>query len=349
MIFQKDFEAIYSMACIPYERLSGKSILISGATGLIGSTFVKAIEYYNHHYNLNCTIYALVRDLNKGRKVLGDNIILVEGAVEKTINLKEKIDYIIHSACPTESLYMVSNPVEVIQASVTGTINLLDMAKSCSAGFLFVSSMEVYGEVNNEQPLTENDLGYLNPLVIRNCYPVSKRMCEMIVASYASEYNVNAKSIRLAQTFGPGIRYDDKRVFAMMARSVIEGKDIVLKTKGESRHPYLYVTDAVSAMLTVLLNGEKGQSYNAANPSTYCSIYEMAELVINKFGQNKSCIRIMESDTNIYPKTTFLNLDIEKISLLKWKPTLNLQEMYDKLISYISNLTAKAVGLQKPD
>lgn len=334
-IFVDDCECLYKCKFIPWERLCGKSILISGATGLIGSSLVRALDHYNTEYGLNCCVIALVRDTEKAKKLFGERITLIHGNVESKLDLAADVDYIIHGACPTASAFMISNPVEVIKASILGTMNLLEIAKDKGATFLFLSSMEVYGEVKTEELLCEDDLGYVDPLVIRNCYPESKRMCEAIVASYAKEYGIDAMSIRLAQTFGPGIDYSDKRVFAMMARSVIEGHDIVLKTKGESRHPYLYTSDALSAILTVLLKGEAGKSYNAANASSYCSIYEMGEMVANEFGDGKCQVKVSNDDSSMYPNTTYLNLDISAITALGWKAEIDLKEMYSRLIEYM--------------
>lgn len=320
---------------IPWDRLCNSNLLITGATGLIGSSLIRVLEYYNQEHNLNCRLFALVRDANKARCLFGERVELIIGNVEERLKFDEKLDYIIHCACPTASDYMISNPVEVIKASVVGTINLLDVAKIMGASFLYLSSMEVYGEIKTEKTLAEDDLGYINPLTIRSCYPESKRLCEAIVSSYAEEYGVDAKSVRLAQTFGPGIKFSDKRVFAMIARSVINGTDIIFKTKGESKHPYLYISDAISAMLTVLLKGDAGKSYNASNPETYCSIYEMGIFVANEFGQGLCKVKTEDGDASMYPNTTYLNLDISSISKLGWFPLVNLSEMYFRLIEYM--------------
>ncbi len=333
--FCEEFESIYCDCEIPWSKLYKHNILVTGATGLIGSTLVRALLYMNEKHELDCRIFVFVRDEMRASELFDSKVNIVKGSVESFLMIAEKMDYIIHGACPTASAYMVSNPVEVIKASILGTLNLIEKAKSDNATFLFLSSMEIYGEISEEHIVSEEKYGYVDPLVIRSCYPESKRSCEMIVASYAKEYGVNSKSIRLAQTFGPGIKYDDPRVFAMMARSVIEGNDIVLKTKGESKHPYLYVTDAVSAILTVLLKGEKGKSYNASNPMTHCSIYEMGLMVADKFGNGNITIRVEGNRQNIYPNTTFLNLDISRIRTLGWKPKYNLEEMYRKLIEYL--------------
>ena len=153
---------------------------------------------------------------------------------------------------------------------------------------------------------------------------MKRKLCE--------EYGVPAVSIRLAQTFGPGVDYNDKRVFAMMTRNAMDGKDIVLATKGTSRHPYLYTAQAVTAVLTVLLKGEPGETYNAANPSTYCSIFEMGEMVAREVAGGKISVRVDENgDASKYPAPSYLNMDISKISALGWKPEHDLVWMYKRL------------------
>jgi nucleoside-diphosphate-sugar epimerase len=139
----------------------------------------------------------------------------------------------------------------------------------------------------------------------------------------------------LTQTFGPGVRYNDGRVFAEFARCAIEGRDIVLHTKGETKRSYLYTEDAVNAILTVLINGGVGEAYNAANEETYCSIYEMAELVATKCAYGKIQVKIEEEDTSTFgfAPTLHLNLDTGKLQKLGWVPQTTLIDMYYQLIS----------------
>lgn len=181
--------------------------------------------------------------------------------------------------------------------------------------------------------VSESELGYIDPLNIRSCYPESKRMCENLCACYAAEYEVPVYQVRLAQTFGPGISYEDKRVFAMMARKAIEGKDIILQTKGTSKHPYVYTAQAVTAIFTVLLGGKSGEAYNVSNPETYCSIYEMGKLVSEKVANGKIKVIVAKNgDISKYPVPSCLKLDISKIENLGWKPEHNLLWMYNRLI-----------------
>ena len=343
-IFKEDLEWI-SGADLPWEKLIGSNILVTGATGLIGMTAVHALIHASRKRELGLHVYALVRDPEKAARVFGDlcgapGLTLIKGTMEELPPLPDKISYWIHGACPTASAFMIEHPVRVIRTSLEGTINLLEKAvHSETKGFVFLSSMEAFGEVREEKLLDENALGTVDLSRVRSCYPESKRMCEMICTSYAKEYGVPAMSIRLAQTFGPGVDYDDRRVFAMMTRNAINGEDIVLATKGTSRHPYLYTAQAVTAILTVLLCGAPGETYNAANPATYCSIYEMGEMVAREVAGGKICVKVDEKgDASRYPAPSFLKMDISKIERLGWKPEHDLVWMYRRLESYLRSV-----------
>ena len=197
--------------------------------------------------------------------------------------------------------------------------------------------MEIYGGSEREEKLTDTSPCNLDTMRARSSYPESKRLCESLCAAYASEYDVPAKAVRLTQTFGPGVSPIDKRVFAEFARCAIEKRDIVLKTKGETKHNYLYTEDAASAILTVLLYGKAGEAYNAANEDTYCSIYEMARLVSDTFGNG--VVRIEEGDAEKlgYAPIAKMNLSAAKLRALGWEPQTDLKTMFSALIADIKN------------
>ncbi len=339
--FIMDLKNLISCEYIPWNKLQDKTILVTGATGVIGYNLVRGLLYANNNKKLNMRILVLVRDIEKARKkyekqLKESNVLsFLIGSVESLPCISERVDYIVHGASPTKSAYFIENPVETIKTAVIGTINMLEVAKHNNVqGFVYLSSMEVYGISTAEGVLAEADLGYLNSINIRNCYPESKRQCEALCAAYASEYQIPAMSIRLAQTFGLGVDRYDSRVFAEFARCVVENKDIALLTDGNSKRCYLYTMDAVSAILTVLLKGEAGQAYNAANPGTYCSIKEMAEMVVNKFGDGRIKVKMIDDEkgSKKFSSEHFYNLGITKISDMGWKARLNLEEMYYVLI-----------------
>ena len=322
--------------------LKNKTILITGATGLIGSMCCKALSEIGKNNDLGLTVVALARNAKRAEEVLADvmenqNIVLCDQPLTSALHFDEKIDYIIHTACPTASNTFITQPVETVQAIVNGTMNVLELAKQTGCeSVVYLSSMEAYGQILHEDLLSPENVGYVNPLSLRSCYPEGKRMAENLCIGYYSEYQVPVKAIRLAQTFGPGIPVSDGRVFAQFIRSALNGENIVMFTEGGAKRMYLDTMDAVNAVITVLLKGESGQVYNAGNPATYSSIREMAELVIREFGNGKCELVIDRSkDVGQYPPDNMLNLDVSPLMNLGWKPKYELKEMYTRMIDNV--------------
>lgn len=340
-VYMEDLESIVANKAVDWDKLKDGTVLVTGATGLIGSNIVNALLYANKVKNSNITVVALVRNIDKAVYVFGtpesfDNkLVFVQGTVENLPHIDCEIDYIIHGASPTASSFFINNPVETIKTAVWGTDNMLQLAKEKQVkGFVYLSSMEVYGLPEKSTKVTENMIGALSPLVTRNSYPLSKQQCESLCVAYSSEYGVPAKIARLTQTFGPGVKYDDGRVFAEFARCVIEKRNIVLKTKGETERDYLYTADAVTAILTILLRGENGQAYSVANEDTYCSIAQMADTVAML---GKICVEFQLQDVEKlgYAPTLYMDLDTSKLKSLGWKPETNLKDMYTRMIADI--------------
>lgn len=324
------------------QELSGKTLLVTGATGLIGSNIIK---YLLQQKKIGCKIMAFVRNADKAKRIFEndtDNIELIVGDVtdSKCINsINEKVDYIIHAASFTSSKQFVENPVEVIETSINGTLNLLELARKNNVrGFVYTSSMEVYGTPADDTKIAETHNTDIDTMETRASYPESKRMCEALCRAYFSEYGVQTKVARLTQTFGEGVSYNDGRVFAEFARCAIENNDIILHTKGETRRNYLYTSDAVNAILTILIKGKAGEAYNVANEDTYCSIYEMAKMVAEECADNeiKVIVETIESIEKFgYAKTLHMNLDCSKLRGLGWEAQVGLKEMFERLIKYM--------------
>lgn len=340
-VIMEDLERIVTDGQIPWEMLCGKKIFVTGGTGLIGSTLIRALLYREKKYQDGPKILALIRNREKAQKVFGswlrsENLTLIPGDVTETFPLGADPDYIVHGASQTSSRAFVQEPVETIRTALLGTENMLRNAvRKKTAGFVYLSSMEVYGTPVTDEKIDEEHGTNLNPVLVRNCYPESKRMCESMCCSYAEEYQVPAKILRMTQTFGPGVDPQDRRVFAEFARCVKEKKDIVLHTSGETRRNYLYTGDAVRAILYVLLKGENGQAYNAANEETYCSIYEMAVLAAEKIAEKNiqvKCEPTPDLKAFGYAPTLHMNLDTRKLQGLGWKPYYSLEECFRRMI-----------------
>ena len=318
-------------------ELYGKNISVTGATGLIGQNIVKTLLC------LDANVIAVVRNKEKAQKIFIDNN-GIKYIVCDIVNLpirKMDIDFIIHAAANTSSKEFIENPVGISFIALEGTRRVLELAKlNHVKSLVYLSSMEVYGAPKTDEKIDELYSTNIDTMSTRSAYPESKRMCENLCASYAAQYGVPTKVVRLTQTFGPGVEYHDGRVFAEFARCAIEGKNIVLRTKGETKRAYLFIDDAVSAILTVLIKGKIGEAYNAANEDTYCSIYEMAELVANKCCNQTIGIVIAENDVSNYgyAPTLKMNLSTKKIQEIGWKATTNLQEMFQKSINYMMSI-----------
>ena len=337
-IFRQDLENILQDKAIPWAELEGKRILVTGATGLIGQTLVSALLFYGMKTSNPPRVLALVRSLDKAKRVFekqlkdcGENIEFIIGDVCSLPAVEGRVDYIIHGASQTASKAFVEKPVETIETAVFGTKNLLELAREKqSLSFVYLSSMEVYGTLDKKKTLKEEDVGYLNPLSLRSSYPESKRICETMCCSYSSEYSVPAKICRLAQTFGPGVDIqNDQRILPYSIRCAIQQENIVLKTKGQSERMLLYTMDAVSALLVILLRGENGQAYNAANVGTYSSIYETA-LEAAKLGEKPVQVVIEEGDAKQYPPDYYWNLNCTKLNCLGWNHSRTILEILER-------------------
>ena len=342
-VLQNDFDEI-AESNVPFSELNGKTVFVTGATGLIGSQFIKSIACYNRKKGTAIKVAAFVRSAEKAQKVFGEipNIDFVVGDINNKIEYDGDVDYIIHGASATSSKYFVDHPVETIKTAIDGTTSILEFAKEKKVkGFVYLSSLEAYGTPNaNAGTIKENDYGYIDPLNVRSSYSEGKRMVECLCCSYASEYGVPVKIARLSQTFGAGVEYNDGRVFAEFARCAIEKKDIVLHTQGNTVRSYCYTTDAVSALVYILIKGEIGQAYNVTNMNTACSIKEMAQLVCDIFKESNISVKI-DIPENVasfgYNPEMIIRRDTAKLESLGWKASVPIDEMFKRLVESMKN------------
>lgn len=320
------------------EELRGSHVLITGATGLLGSIATYCLLELNELRKLGMRITVLVRNSEKADQLFGNCVSVLVADLNVARELPEPefpVDYILHYASPTASLTFVQHPVYTIQTILNGTQLVLEFARTHAVrSMAFVSSLEVYGTIHDDSmPVTEAHQGYMDPMSVRTSYPMAKRLCECLCASYAKEYQTPVRVGRLTQTFGAGIVPDDNRVFAQFARSVVNSQDIVLHTTGELARPYLYTTDAVEALLYILLKGKDGEAYNVAHEGSYISIRDMAELLCNTFNPAIQ-VRLELGDYGYMPPTK-LRLSCDKIRDLGWKPNYDLKQMFQRLIAYL--------------
>lgn len=338
-VIQQDMDRIIQFEQLPWKQLANKKVFITGATGLIGKYLVYALLHRNDVCGDGITVIALVRNVERAKKILGAtpraDLQFVEGSLEQLPEVASEIDYVIHCACPTESRYFVEQPVDTIQTIFSGTRNMLELAREKQvASMVFLSSMEVYGQITRECELSEDILGDISLSSPRSCYPMAKRLAENLCCCYWAQHGVPAKICRLAQTFGPGVKAEDNRVFAYMARCVQNKQDIELATDGSKKNMYLYTADAVTAILMILLSGQPATAYNAANAATYCSVKQMGNALSEHFAQGKVAVKTNTSPQaqSKYPPTSYLKLDTARLEQLGWKASTDLMEMYERMM-----------------
>lgn len=320
---------------LPWEKLSGTSILITGATGLIGGCLVEALMMNPRR---DYQVYASGRNEQRAKvrfeKFFDDSSFhFLYYDVQKPLIADVCFDYVIHAASGASPYFFSHNPVEVIKSNIDGVSHLLDYGlKNQMKRMLFVSTGEVYGE-GDGRIFTEDYSGYVNCASPRACYPSSKRAAETLCVSYVSEYGADVVIARLCHTYGPHFTEQDNRVYAQFIRNVLNGEDIVMKSKGEQFRSWCYVVDAVSALLYILLKGECGEVYNVAGKDSNISIRQLAEIIAS-LGNRKVVFELPDNDEQRgYNPVTKSVFSTQKLNSLGWKVDGSMKSKLSKTIN----------------
>lgn len=284
-IIEEDLENIYNRN-IDWKIFDGKTVLVTGAYGMLASYIVFLLAFLNDK-NIFVNIIVMVRTKKKFIKRFGNEFLkkypvqVIESDLKGPIIMNGNIDYIIHAASFANPEKYTTNPVEVIEPNVLGTYYLLNLAKEKNVkGFLFFSSGDIYGSVDNPDCIDEDTVGKMDPLDAHSCYGESKRMGETLCEAFFREYDVPIKIARIGHTYGPTMDVEsDPRVFASMVKCALKGEDIIMRSDGMARRPFCYLADATAAYILILLNGISGEAYNVCNTKEFLSIKEFAEIV----------------------------------------------------------------------
>lgn len=312
------------------EYLKNKTILITGSKGIVGSGVIKWILYLNSNIGLNCKIIASSRSDNKPDYIEEtDNITYCKFGEEKEA-CGDNLDYIIHTAAPTSNKVFQSNPVESLDVIISGTKSMLQLAKDTGAEMIYISSEEAYGTPNVENAIDETYVGAVDSLSIRSCYPLGKKVAELMCKSYFSEYQTKVKIIRPTVILGLWQEYDSVKVEAEILRCILENKNLVMKSDGSTKKCVIYSLDCITAILTVLFKGKDGEAYNATNPETFCSVKERAYKAFEEFNSDITIDFEINSDATklgYLPKRQLLE-DVSKLSALGWEPIADMNYIY---------------------
>jgi len=311
------------------------TIMVTGSTGRLGRYIVEALCDVDLKYNLNLRVVGMARNEAKAVDVFGDllqfpNVSFVYQDVNTPIDYEGTVDYIFHTAGPAAPLDFKTSAVNTLWAHINGTHNVLEFAVAHKTKKIFyVSTVEIYGTWKSDKLIKEEDMGPLQHLNARACYPEAKRMCETMLASYKANYGIDFCGARFCHTLGAGILLDDGRAFAEFINCSLEGKDIVLHSDGSAIRTYTYTPDAINAIFMIMERGESGCMYNVAATENLVSIRDLANLIAD-LSPKKTTKVVFSQEASKMPYLPFklAIMDTSKVRELGWLPQTGLQEMF---------------------
>lgn len=349
-LYQEDLRLISSFKSIPWEDLKGSALLLSGATGMIGSLLADAVLYKDENEGLNCKVIALGRNEEKARKRFGhcwDSPFFqfVECDVNKaeTMPTDVKADYVLHLASNTHPVAYATDPIGTITANIIGTQNMLDLAVRCGAKrFLFASSNEVYGENRGDTELfDESYCGYIDCNTLRAGYPESKRCGEALCQAYKKQKGMDVVIARLTRSFGPTLQLTDTKALTQFLKNGLNKENIVLKSAGTQYYSYTYSADAVTGLLTVLTKGENGEAYNVADQSCDIQLRDLAKMIADLSGTEVIFDLPDATEAAGFSKATKARLNGKKLKGLGWSVSYGLEEGIGRTLAVLKGRTQK--------
>lgn len=348
-IITSDMEEIYSRG-YDWEEFSGKKVYISGSYGMLASYIVYFLIYLREKKGITVDILAQGRKEDKARDRFGIyfdkdyfNYVSENISSEDCVAVYEA-DYVIHAAGLANPRFYETNPVEVIEPNAIGTYQLL---KNCDKdnlkGFLFLSTCDVYGSVDDPDHIFEETVGKVDPLDPHSCYSESKRLAETLLASYSREYGVRTIMARVGHTYGPTMDLEnDPRVFASFIKDAVNGNDICLHSNGLAKRAFCYLSDAVAAYLLLLLKGKSGEAYNVTNTDQMIAIRDLATIIAGIPEKKVSVTFKNREDNDAYLQDTVnkQNRPVEdKLLGLGWSHPIDVKEGFTRVYGFFRELS----------
>lgn len=344
-LYQEDLQYLASLS-LPWNQLKNSSILLSGASGLVGSCLVDVIMKQNVEKDLRCKVFALGRNEQRAKerfRKYWDNeyFSFVPYDINQPLDMDSvgEIGFVLHLASNTHPLAYASDPIGTITTNIIGTNNLLEFAVAHRAKrFAFASSNEIYGENRGDVELfDESYCGYIDCNTMRAGYPESKRCGEALCQAFKKQKELDVVIARLTRSYGPTMLPSDTKAISQFIRKGIAGEDIVLKSAGQQYYSYTYVADAVSGLLTVLLCGENGEVYNIADEKSDIRLKDLAKLIADYAGKKVVFELPDEVEKSGYSTATKARLNGNKLKKLGWTANYTIAQGIARTLNILQN------------
>ena len=344
-LYKEDVNYVASLD-LSWEKLAGKSVMISGATGLIGSMLVDVLMEKNRN-GLGCEIYALGRSEGRMRERFeycfeNSQFHFIEYDVNRRLILDsaKTVDYILHLASNTHPMQYATDPIGTITTNIIGVQNLLDFAVEHNATRVaFASSNEIYGENRGDvEKFDEKYCGYIDCNTMRAGYPESKRCGEALCQAYIAQKNLDVVIPRLTRSYGPTLLKTDTKALSQFLHKGVCGQDIVLKSAGTQFYSYLYAADSVSGLITVLLKGECGEAYNIADDASDIMLKDLAEIIADYAGRQVIYEIPDATEAAGYSKATKARLESGKIKELGWNARYDIKSGVTRTLEILKSI-----------
>ena len=348
-IISDDAVAIARSSLVPWHKMEGKTVLITGANGYVPSYFVHALMKRNELFDAQINVVALCRNEERALKKFKSythnrNFKLLIQDVVDPIECHSKIHYFIHAASPAGYYTRHENPANTFTANVIGCKNLLDLSRAESTeSFLLLSSVDVYGRNLGSDRISEKDFGYLDPLDPRNSYASGKLAAEGLCKSYHSQFGTPCRIVRPFQILGNGFDLSDGRLHADFMSQLLSKNCICLKGDGLPKRTFMYVNDAIVAMFLVMLRGTEGEAYNICDEDGELTVLELAKKMVQlKKGPDAEVKFDYTQRDRIEVKTVIPNVlgDASKLRSLGFRSEYSLQDSISRMMNAYGILTS---------
>lgn len=344
-LYKEDIEFVKNFD-IDWDKLRNTTILVTGATGLIGTVIVDVLMSKNETEGANISVIATSRSIDKLRKHFSAYekepiFSAIQCDVTQEIALSQKVDFIISLASNTHPVLYATEPINTIETIVAGTKNILQFAVTCGAKRVInASSVEIYGENRGDvDRFTEDYCGYINCNTLRAGYTEGKRLAESLCQAYVEEKNLDVISVRLGRVYGSTLLATDTKSTTQFIRKSVNREDIILKSEGKQEFSFVYVADAVSAIFLLLTRGKRGEAYNVAHDEVK-SLRGVAEILAKLNGKEVLFDLPTNVETKGFSVVQKALMDCEKIAKIGWKANYDLEAGLNRTVAIIRSENA---------